>query len=344
MKRWLGYLWLVGGGVLVVWLVRVVGADAVWQHVRQLGWWTLWIVAAYALVYTWDAAGWAWALRPELINRIGLWELFRVRLSGMAVNYTTPSAYLAGEALKVRLLKLRSGCTAGDVLPSIVVAKTTLVMAEVVFVALASTLAIATLGMQTEWARALGGVVLLGLMIVGILLALQWRGLFGSLFGWVQRLARRLQGVGQSVATMDQVDQAIRDYYRQHPRRVALSVACHLMGWLCGVLEVWLFCHWMQLPVSLATAVVIEACSQTVKALTFFIPGSIGAQEGSHVAIMAAVGQPPAMGLALSAVKRVREFVWISLGLSWWCWAEYRATGRPVRLSNPISMEVADGP
>jgi len=61
---------------------------------------------------------------------------------------------------------------------------------------------------------------------------------------------------------------------------------------------------------------IIEALAQLIKVGSFFIPLSIGAQEGGFIIIFSAMGLPPGMGLTLSFVRRIRELIWVGLGLA----------------------------
>jgi hypothetical protein len=54
---------------------------------------------------------------------------------------------------------------------------------------------------------------------------------------------------------------------------------------------------------------------QLVRAGSFFIPLSLGAQEGGLILIFTSLGMAGPMGLAVSFVRRIRELVWIALGL-----------------------------
>jgi uncharacterized membrane protein YbhN (UPF0104 family) len=89
----------------------------------------------------------------------------------------------------------------------------------------------------------------------------------------------------------------------------------HLLGWLMGVLETWLFLKVLHVPASLATAVVIETLGSAVRFATFFMPGSLGALEGANAAAFAALGFGAQAGLAFSLLRRLRQVVWIGLGV-----------------------------
>ena len=48
---------------------------------------------------------------------------------------------------------------------------------------------------------------------------------------------------------------------------------------------------------------------------SFFIPGSLGAQDGGNVLLLRAVGYSDVTGITFALLRRFRELVWIGLGL-----------------------------
>ena len=62
----------------------------------------------------------------------------------------------------------------------------------------------------------------------------------------------------------------------------------------------------------LLTATVIEAVSTSIRFATFMVPASLGALEGGHVALFAALGA--GAGMSFSVVRRLREATWIGIG------------------------------
>ena len=94
-----------------------------------------------------------------------------------------------------------------------------------------------------------------------------------------------------------------------------LSIACNLLGWLASAGETWLVLRFLGTPVSVPTALVIEAFGTGVRFATFFVPAHIGVAEGGTVAACVALGLSAATGLSLSLVRRVREAAWTGIGL-----------------------------
>ena len=68
-------------------------------------------------------------------------------------------------------------------------------------------------------------------------------------------------------------------------------------------------------PISLIDAWIMEAVAQLIRAGTFFIPASIGVQEGAFLAIGSAITGSPSAGFAAAIVRRVREVIWIGWGI-----------------------------
>jgi len=58
----------------------------------------------------------------------------------------------------------------------------------------------------------------------------------------------------------------------------------------------------------------IEAAAQMVRAATFFIPSSLGAQEGAFLFMVSALTGSPPLGIAVAVIRRFRELVWIGSG------------------------------
>ena len=138
----------------------------------------------------------------------------------------------------------------------------------------------------------------------------QFRGIFrlgGRALAWI--------GLGQRVAAAaGRLDTELQWFYRAQRGRAAAAFGLSLVGWATGVLETWLMLLLLGSPVTLLTALVIEAGAAGVRALGFLVPGSLGVLEGGIVGLFALLGLDPATGLAFGVVRRIREAVWILVG------------------------------
>jgi putative membrane protein len=318
MKLLQGLAVVVGLG-FVVWLVHEIGPGLLWAHLSMLSWRLGLLMLPQGLVSVLDGAGWRYAFPNRLP---GLGAATTIRLAGEAVNDTTPTGQLGGDALKA-WLATRARIPLGEGLVAAVVGKTALVASQVAFLAVG--LGLAWNDPRVSSPLRLGLLVLVGaglLATAGFLWA-QAAGLFraGSrMLAWI--------GLGGRVSTAAlRLDADLRRYYRGRHTRLALVLGFHFLGWLAGALDVWLALRFLGTPVTLTTALVIEAGATGIRSAGFLIPGALGVQEGALVGILAALGLPPSLGLAFGVVRRIRDVLWDLIGYG--CLAAWGGVGTP---------------
>lgn len=294
------------GALLLVFLVHRIGPRAVTDAFSLLSWRLLLIVffPAFAMTIS-DTLGWRFTFRSRRIPFRALWN---ARLAGEAVNLTT--AQVGGEAVKAWLL--RPQVAIAESLPAIVVAKTTITIAQVVFLALGVVCALLTLPWQSSLLRAM--FVLLGVEAAAVsgFVLVQVAGGVGS----GGRLLGRFRGLAASrgARAMVDLDGALATFYRREPWRLGLSVTCYLATIGLSGLEVYVVLHFLNVPVSLPTALVIEACGSATRFVTFVFPASLGTLEGGYMMTFAALGLGGGHGLVFSLIRRVREAAWGAAG------------------------------
>ncbi len=295
------------GVVLLAVLVAKNDPQAIFASITELSW-RLAIVLCFpvALVMVFDTLGWRFAFLRDVV---GFRTLLLARLAGEAFNLATPTAALGGEAVKAWLLGHRVPLEAS--VPSIIVAKTTITVAQGLFL---------LLGVVLAWSSASRGSILLHAMLwllaietvaLAAFVVAQTRGMLA----WGGRLLARLGMSAVGTEALGRIDDVLARFYRTAPRRLSLSVAFHFAAWLLGSLETWLILRFLGAPVSLASATVIEAFGAAVRFATFVIPASLGALEGGYVVTFAALGLSSTTAVSFSLVRRIREAVWVGLGL-----------------------------
>jgi hypothetical protein len=100
------------------------------------------------------------------------------------------------------------------------------------------------------------------------------------------------------------------------------SFALHLLCWLAGAAECWLIFRLMDVPVTIAAALVIDSLVGAIRAASFFVPAAIGVQEGGYVLLCGLFGISPAAALAFSFARRARDIAIAVPFLASWQWRE----------------------
>ena len=296
------------GVALLAALVAQNDPAAVLTSITDLSW-RLGIVVFFpaVLVALFDTFGWRYAF---LSGAVPFGPLAASRLAGEAFNMATPTAAVGGEAVKAWLLRGHAPLDA--TLASVIVAKTTITLGQGLYF---------LLGVVVAWRTGLTGSALLYGMLwllgieavaLGLFVLVQTRGMLG----WTLRLLERL-GVRppRGQATLGRVDDALEQFYRTAPERLGLSIGFHFIAWALGSVETWLILKFLGSEVSLATATVIEAFGTAVKVATFLVPASLGVLEGGFLATFATLGLSSTTAISFSLVRRLREAVWVAIGL-----------------------------
>ncbi len=305
MRRVRLVLFLAGIGGLAF-LVSLIGIDALAAAFAELRWWQFLLVCLpYSLIMLVDTLGWRYAFARD---RAPFCRLLGARIAGDAVNVVTAMASVGGEALKAWLI--RRDVPYEESVPSVVIAKTTITIAQALFLLVGIGVAWAVLSLDSVVVRTMLWLLAVEVVAVGGFFLAQVVGLVrrgGRLLAWL--------GVADDTSYAERLDLALREFYWRDRGRFLLSVGFHFGGWLLGALETYLMLVVLRVPVPLPTAIVIEAFGSAVRFATFLIPANIGATEGANAAAFAALGFTGSAGLAFSLVRRGRQAVWVVIGL-----------------------------
>lgn len=333
MKRGSGVRWLKIGFLLAgLGLLAVIVSDTdlaeVGRLVAAVGWGMTAVLTVYFVAFLVDTASWQLALPAAPFDGRWLGRLWVVRMIGEAFNNTIPAGSFGGEPLKAMLLKQRYGISYREATASLILTRTVNLIALVLFLTVGFALIVADPRLAPGYrAIAATGLAVFSVCILGFFMVQRLR-LSSMVVGWIMHRPqqRRIAGV---LAHIEDIDARFVEFYAGNHGRFAAATLLALANWMLGVVELWLVFEFLERPISFAEAWMIEAAAQLVRTGTFFIPASIGAQEGAFVVMCAAISGSPTLGIAVALVRRLREILWIGCGF-----ALTVVTGWPRRAAN----------
>ncbi len=264
-------------------------------------------------VYLLEAYGWQLTLGNH-VEKVGFWRLFAIRMVGEVINVTTPTGYMGGEPMKAYLLR-RYDVRMVDGMASVVTAKTIMTLAQIMFIVLGLGLMFGILGMtdQNLFAALIGvGTLLFGL---GLFMMVQRYGLAVGLLTCFRRLKLSISYLEKRESQLIELDHTIRQFYAERRTTFLFALSVYFLGWLMESLEVYAILYFLGVDVDVLSSVSIAALAVLIKGGTFFIPGSLGAQEGGYLLMLLGFGYDEVTGVAFALVRRMREVIWIMIGL-----------------------------
>lgn len=307
------FLFLSIGIALLCLLIHKIGLATVIASARELGWLLIPIIAISFLWYILYTAAWMQFLR-RLENRIGFFDLLRIKLTGEAVNTLTPANFIGGDPMRIYLLKKNFPVLEGAA--SVVVDRTLHSVATLIVVLLGIVVGFVTferLPANLKFGVPIALIVSLSFMI--FLLVHQRRGLFGLLINACRKLGLKREFSQETVNRFMELDAHIIDFYHANHKGFILALTFHTAGRMLGLLEIFLVGKTISDDFTLFAALMLTALAPMVNAIFTFIPGAIGVLEGAYSGTLYLMHMDPALGITIQIAKRIRAAFWIILGL-----------------------------
>lgn len=313
----LKFFLLVAGLLTLVLIVWHIGPSQIYDAAAQLGPVALLVLLTPSLImYVIEAYGWKVTLGPSAKD-IPFWRVLAIRTAGEVVNMTTPTAYVGGEPLKAYLLK-KHHVPMVEGLASVIIAKTTMTIAEVLFILLGIALGMWLLGGNDSSGQTVAAALLgVGILAFGTaaFVFVQRQGLFTWLLGFLRKIGLKIAYLESREEQLRSLDRTILAFYRNNRPAFYSSTGLFFLGWMAEALEVYVIIYYLGGPTMALSAISIGALSVFIKGGTFFIPGSLGAQDGGNMLLLNAFGYSDVTGITFALLRRFRELVWIGLGL-----------------------------
>ncbi len=307
------YLLAFAGAALFTFLLIREGAVQVGSAIATAGWALLAIIAYHFLVpVLLDSLAW-WVLFPRA-ERPPLRQIYWMRWIGESVSTLVPSAAVGGDIVRARLAAI-SGTPIATAAATVLVDLTLGVFTQAAFTVLGVVLLVNATGQKNFVGPTIIGTVV-GVAAVGGFYFVQHRGMFGFLARMIAKLANSPEwhSLIESGASLDET---VRSLYA---RRKAAIGCC---GWTILSLilnsgEIYIALWALHLHATIANAIILQSMALTIRSVAFPVPGGIGVQESGYVLVGNLLGIPGEAAFALSLIARVRELGFGIPGLITW--------------------------
>ena len=312
----LRYAFVLLGAAILALVLWHTDLGAVADRLAQLGaLGALAVLGLYLVAFTLDATVWMLTFVSRHPSAAWLFRLFEIRLIGEAVNNATPLGSVGGEPVKAMLLRQYLGISLREGVASLVLTRTCMMVGLVLFLSTGFALMLASERLP-DTLQVVAGAGLTGFAVgIALLIVVQRLGVATMAGGWAIGRGRYGERLTRWLDAIYDMDRQLMTFYTRHLARFFPAVLFSTGNWMLGAVELMVVMELFGHPIPFSDAIVIEALAQLVRAGTFFIPMSLGAQEGTFMLALGAITGQPALGLAVAFVRRGRELIWLLLGL-----------------------------
>ncbi|MFC5412882.1 lysylphosphatidylglycerol synthase transmembrane domain-containing protein [Larkinella bovis] len=334
-KLYKALFFTIGVGTLV-YMMYVMGFGEIWLNITKTGIWFLPVVGSWLVIYVLNALAFHAIIqepqRPE--TRLPFGQVLRITIAGYAINYITPFVALGGEPYRIMELKPALGVRKAS--SSVILYSLMHMFSHIVFWLVSIVLIVAFLPLTDLMLWGCGILLTVGLGLGYWFIRVYQKGFTVSTVRLLEKLpivGRKVQGMAHDKAeTLLEIDHQIRVLYADRKPRFYASLLLEFAGRVVGCLEIYFIARAMQLDMSVVESLIISSGSSLFANLIFFFPMQLGTREGGLALALRWIGFPAASGVFIGVVMRIREFVWILIGLA------LLKTARPKTVPQPAEL------
>jgi len=315
IKVFIKVFYLLIGVALLGVVIAGIDLSEVGGQIAKVGFGILVILAIYFVAFAIDSFTWQMTIPSIPLNGLWAYRIWKLRMVGEAFNTVMPAGGMGGEPVKALMIKKHYCIDYQEGTVSLILAKTINLIALMMFLIGGFVLMTgATTLPETFETAATIGLIVLGVAVT-LFFTIQRFGVTSLTGTRISRwqFAKRVETILHHIHDMDR---RLVQFYTVARGRFAAAVILAFANWMFGVVEVYYSMIFLDHPISWSEAWIIEAVAQLVRTGTFFIPASIGAQEGAFVLVCGAITGLPSLGFSVSVIRRVREIVWIIWGFA----------------------------
>ncbi|WP_289746083.1 lysylphosphatidylglycerol synthase transmembrane domain-containing protein [uncultured Bacteroides sp.] len=312
--------WFMLFGILaVVLMVCTMRMDysEIGRSLLRAGIWFPAVLLLWLFVYLLNACSWYLIINDGKKYPIPFWKVYKLSVSGFALNYTTPCGLMGGEPYRIMELAPYTGVSKAS--SSVILYVMMHIFSHIWFWFLSIFLYIFMYPVSLSMALLLAVVGACCLLAVFFFLKGYRAGMMLKALGLLKKvpfLKKRASGFLESKReTLVRIDEQIALLHGQHKKTFYSSLVLEFMARLLSSLEIYFVLRAFSAEVSVGDAVLILAFSSLFSNLIFFSPMQLGAREGGLALAVGGLHLSGALGVYTGLITRVRELVWIAIGI-----------------------------
>ena len=315
-KKYQNIFFIFGIAVLVV-MVTQLDFQQVWQGLRHAGYWFVAVLVLWIFLYIFNTSAWYLIINAGGKSKVNFWWLYKVTISGFALNYATPGGLMGGEPYRIMELAPKIGTERAS--SSVILYAMTHIFSHFWFWFISIFLYVATQPMSVFMASfllAAAAFCMLGL----------WFFIIGYRSGLANRVMNLLRHmplvkkwaqpfVEKHREQLDTIDTQIAALHKQSPKTFVMAVVLEVACRILSALEVYFILLVVNPGISYVQCILIIAFTTLFANMLFFMPLQLVGREGGFLMSATRLGATASGGILVALIVRLRELVWTGIGL-----------------------------
>ncbi|MDO5760843.1 MAG: lysylphosphatidylglycerol synthase transmembrane domain-containing protein [Bacteroidota bacterium] len=329
-KKYISLALFLVGIIIIIVMIYNLGWQEIITDLKKTGWWIIPIILSRLLMYPLNTFAWRSVTyyNKEEKNKVSWLRMFRLTISGYAINYITPVMALGGEPYRIMAIKKDLGTKRAT--SSVLTYAMMHILSHFVFWIIGFLLLFAyflSTNLEINTYRRIiliCGMVFILISIVAIIFILKaYRyGVIERFFSFLKKIPyikniikkRLTPEKQQSIA---ETDNQFKELFNNHRRAFYTSLFYETLSRVLSCAEVMLV-MWAIAGVGsigLVQAIIINALSSLIANIIFIFPMQVGIREGGLSMALALIGGYGKLGVFVGMILRISELAWIIIGM-----------------------------
>lgn len=320
-KKYQNIFFIFGLVVLIVMVTQLDFADA-WRNIQHAGYWFFAVVILWLFLYIFNTAAWLTILRSQTKSTeerksISFFWLYKVTVSGFALNYATPGGLMGGEPYRIMELTPKIGAERAT--SSVVLYAMTHIFSHFWFWLISIFLYVFTQPVNIFMGTMLTLTFVFCASAIWFFLTGYRKGLAVRVMNLVRHIPFLKKWAEPFVAghkeELDRIDAQIASLHNQTPRTFLTVVLLELSCRICSALEIFFILLVLFPSVNYIDCILILAFTSLFANMLFFMPLQLGGREGGFLMSVTGLGLTTSAGVFVAFLVRIRELIWTAVGL-----------------------------
>lgn len=320
MKKKYQNAFLLFGLVVLALMVSQLNFGEVWAGVQRAGYWFLAVVLLWVVLYLFNTAAWKVIIAniaPDDKHKVGFLWLYKITVTGFALNYATPGGLMGGEPYRIMSLSPKIGTEKASA--SVLLYAMTHIFSHFWFWLFSVALYVAIRPMNVFMGVLLSAVTLFCVAAVWLFMKGYRHGIVVSLMGLLQRfllVKRKAQPFFESrKEQLQNIDRDMTMLRNNNPRSFMLAVALEFACRVVSALEIFFILLVIMPSADYFECILILAFTSLFANMLFFMPLQLGGREGGFMMSAHGLQLSVSAGIFVALLVRLRELIWTAIGL-----------------------------
>jgi len=328
-KKYQNGFFIFGITVLLIMVTQLDFAQ-VWAGLQRAGYWFVAVIVLWFFLYMFNTSAWYIIINsqeeqsknrisPDLSSerKVSFWWLYKITISGFALNYATPGGLMGGEPYRIMSLSPKIGTEIAS--SSVILYAMTHIFSHFWFWMLSILLYIVTQEVNMPMGIMLTSVGAFCTAAIWFFIKGYKKGItvrcMGILshFPLIKRKAQRFfENHKEQLAS---IDRQIAALHNQNPRTFVSAVVLELACRVVSALEIYFILLVIMPDANYLQCILILAFTSLFANMLFFLPLQLGGREGGFLMSAKGLAMTASAGIFVAVIVRLRELIWTAIGL-----------------------------